>query len=86
MKVVENFIANHSVINDNSPMNKSTLVLTDDGGEEGFKSISYGFSNDFHYDIAQGYECIVNRFRRIVILGDQDDKNVIEILRVFPCY
>lgn len=80
--MVEHFKINHNVISYKSLVNKSTLIFTDESRKDWFQTISYGFSDDFHDDIAKSYEAIISRLGRFSLLGHESDKSIIEPMRV----
>jgi len=52
---VQYFLGEDYVVSDLSSFDVASLLLRNDRGEDGFKSVSHQFGKDFIEDIAKGY-------------------------------
>lgn len=75
------FKGNHSVIRYEFSVNKITLVFTDEASKDRLHFIGYGFSYDFHDDIAEGYGYIISGFEGVFLFRNKSDKSLVETLR-----
>jgi hypothetical protein len=81
-QVMENLIGNNNIISYESSSNKSTLITTNDAGNNGLESIGNGFGNDLKGNITEGYRSKVTWLRWVIGFGDEANVSIIEWFRV----
>jgi hypothetical protein len=81
-KVVKNFIGNQSVVRNQSPRDKNTLVRADDVRKDCFDPICNSLGDNLDRNIAKGYGSKVIRSSGFVSLENEADMSRVKRFRV----
>lgn len=81
--MIEKLISYHTIISDQSLVDKSTLILTNNKMKDMLNPVSYSFCNDVHNDIIEGYESEISGFGGVFIyFRNEFNKSVVKSIGV----